>query len=81
MEWVSVRFAGGPADGATRQLPAGPGGGPPRRWVLNSRDGHAGQPGPGRPCADHLYELRPGQDADGCWTMAFVRSDPVGMTE
>ncbi|MDW5326474.1 hypothetical protein [Plantactinospora sp. KLBMP9567] len=77
MEWVTVRFAGGPADGTARDLPAAPGGRPPRRWVLSSSsDGPAEPPG-----VDHLYELRPQQEADGCWTMAFVRSDPVGMTE
>ncbi|MFY1689752.1 hypothetical protein [Plantactinospora sp. WMMB782] len=77
MEWVTVRFAGGPADGTARDLPAAPGGGPPRRWILSSGpDGPSGPPG-----VDHLYELRPGREIDGCPTMVFVRSDPVGMTE
>ncbi|MDG4791784.1 hypothetical protein O7626_38880 [Micromonospora sp. WMMD1102] len=77
VEWVTVRFAGGPADGTARDLPASPGGGPPRRWILSS--GPDGPPGP--PGVDHLYELRPGREVDGCPTMVFVRSDPVGMTE
>ncbi|MBF9134212.1 hypothetical protein I0C86_35555 [Plantactinospora sp. S1510] len=76
METVTVRFVGGPADGTAGELPAAPGGRPPQRWVLSTRDDAFDVPG-----ADHLYELRPEQTSDGIWTLTFVRTDPVGMTE
>lgn len=71
-----MRFVGGPADGTARELPAAPGGQPPQRWILSTRGGAPDLPG-----ADHLYELKPEQAPDGIWTLTFVRSDPVGMTE
>lgn len=71
-----MRFAGGPADGTVRELPAAPGGGPPRLWILNTRDGAPDLPG-----EDHLYELASERSPDGVSMMTFVRSDPVGMTE
>jgi hypothetical protein len=76
VDMVTVRFAGGPADGTARELPATPDGGPPRRWVLSSRDEATGAPG-----EDHLYELSPERSATGAWTMAYVRSDRLGMSE
>ncbi|MFC7546196.1 hypothetical protein [Plantactinospora sp. GCM10030261] len=68
MSTVSVQFTGGPA-GGPRDLPADPDGRPPARWVVRGHD----VPG------DHLYE-RVGPDAGG-WTMRFVRTDPMGMTQ
>ena len=73
---VTVHFAGGPAHGATRALPAGPDGRPPARWII-SHPGTRSEPGPE---ADHLYE-RVYHDETGNWIMRFVRSDPIGMTE
>jgi hypothetical protein len=71
MSTVGVRFEGGPADGEVAQLPADADGRPPANWVWSHRadDG-----------AEHLY-ANGGRDAQGGWTMRFVRSDPVGMVE
>ncbi|RIV41337.1 hypothetical protein [Micromonospora radicis] len=73
MSEVTVRFVGGPAHDLIRTLPAGPDGAPPRLWVLRRP---AAAP---TPAADHLYAR---QRPDGTvWTMRFVRTDPVGVTE
>lgn len=77
MDTVTVRFSGGPLDGVARDLPAEPGGGPPKRWVVSQRD-ETVEPATG---IDHLYELAGEPDIDGAWTMRYVRSDPLGMTE
>jgi hypothetical protein len=69
-----VHFTGGPAHGAIRELPAEPDGRPPVRWILSQRDTPSG------PELNHLYE-RGDRDESGKWTMRFVRSDPIGMTE
>ena len=70
MSTVGVRFEGGPADGELVDLPADGAGRPPTNWVWSRRgDWQA-----------HLYE-NSGTDAQGGWTMRFVRSDPVGITE
>lgn len=74
---VTVRFVGGPAHDLVRALPAEPDGSPPARWVLRHPDG-TGAAGPGGP--DHLYE-REHPVAGGAWTMRFVHTYPVGMTE
>ncbi|QOC92449.1 hypothetical protein [Micromonospora craniellae] len=74
MSEVTVRFVGGPADDLVRALPAGPDGAPPRLWVLR-RSVSAPEP-----AADHLY-ARQRPDGTGAWTMRFVRTDPVGVTE
>lgn len=71
MSTVTVRFVDGPAGGSEHELPADPAGTPPARWVLSE---HQSAPG------DHLYE-NAGRDGRGTWTMRFVRTDPVGMTE
>ena len=76
MNTITVRLLGGPADGTTRQLPAGPDGEPPARWILTSRD-----PGAVPAELDHLYQREPEPGPNGTWTMHWVRSDPVGMTE
>jgi hypothetical protein len=70
MSTVGVRFEGGPADGEVVQLPADAEGRPPANWVWSRR----------RDGQEHLYE-NGGRDAQGNWTMRFVRSDPVGMAE
>ncbi|MER5338175.1 hypothetical protein [Micromonospora sp. NPDC002717] len=74
---VTVRFVGGPAHDLVRALPAGPDGSPPARWVLRHPDG-AEAAGGGGP--DHLYE-REHAAGGGTWTMRFVHTYPVGMTE
>ncbi|MFV2103237.1 hypothetical protein [Micromonospora sp. LOL_024] len=74
MDEVSVRFVGGPAHDLVRSLPAGPDGAPPRLWVLRRP-----QAAP-TPVADHLY-ARQRPDGAGAWSMRFVRTDPVGVTE
>jgi hypothetical protein len=74
MSEVTVRFVGGPAHDLVRSLPAGPDGAPPRLWVLRRP-----QAAP-TPAADHLY-VRQRPDGSGTWSMRFVRSDPVGVTE
>ncbi|MBP1783103.1 MULTISPECIES: hypothetical protein [Micromonospora] len=74
MASVRVRFVGGPADELTRDLPAGPDGGPPPRWVLR----HPEEPAEG--VADHLYE-RDEHAAAGGWTMRYVHTFPFGATE
>ncbi|PZF98098.1 hypothetical protein [Micromonospora deserti] len=76
MSEVTVRFVGGPAHDLVRALPAGPDGHPPARWVLRHPEG--GPTVAGAP--DHLYE-RGRPDGTGTWTMRFVHSYPVGMTE
>ncbi|MFI7576732.1 hypothetical protein [Micromonospora sp. NPDC049497] len=73
MSEVTVRFVGGPAHDLERALPAEPDGGPPARWILRHPDG--GDPG----LADHLYERA--DSRGGGWTMRFVHTYPVGMTE
>ncbi len=70
MRTVSTLFTDGPAGSTRRDLPADLDGVPPARWVLTGHE----VPG------DHLYE-RVGPDADGGWTMRYVRTDPTGMTE
>ncbi|MFG1954479.1 hypothetical protein [Micromonospora sp. NPDC048830] len=77
MAEVTVRFVGGPAHDLVREVPAGPDGAPPSRWVLRHPDGSAA---PAGTQADHLYE-RDRRDATGVWTMRFVRTDALGMTE
>ncbi|MGW4502114.1 hypothetical protein ACWENR_26320 [Micromonospora sp. NPDC004336] len=72
---VTVRFVGGPAHDLVRALPAEPDGAPPARWVLRHPDGAAGPGGP-----DHLYEREHPAGGD-TWTMRFVHTYPVGMTE
>ena len=74
MASVRVRFVGGPADELTRDLPAGPDGGPPPRWVLR----HPEEPAEG--VAAHLYE-RDEHAAAGGWTMRYVHTFPFGATE
>ncbi|MBQ1024563.1 hypothetical protein [Micromonospora sp. C95] len=74
MSEVTVRFVGGPAHDLVRSLPAGPDGTPPRLWVLRRP-----QEAP-TPAADHLY-VRERPDSSGTWSMRFVRTDPVGVTE
>ncbi|MCX4472844.1 hypothetical protein C5N14_09740 [Micromonospora sp. MW-13] len=74
MTEVTVRFVGGPAHDLVRQVPAGADGAPPQRWVLR----HPG--GSPAPAADHLYR-RDRPDDTGTWTMRFVRTDPLGMTQ
>ncbi|MEU5553170.1 MULTISPECIES: hypothetical protein [unclassified Micromonospora] len=74
MSEVTVRFVGGPADDLVRALPAGPDGAPPRLWVLRRPESAPD------PAADHLY-ARQRPDGTGDWTMRFVRTDPVGVTE
>ena len=74
MASVRVRFVGGPADELTRDLPAGPDGAPPPRWVLR----HPEEPAEG--VADHLYE-RDEHAAAGGWTMRYVHTFPFGATE
>ncbi|MBX7266674.1 hypothetical protein KIF24_11915 [Micromonospora sp. Llam7] len=74
MSEVTVRFVGGPAHDLVRSLPAGPDGTPPRLWVLRR------QQAPPTPAADHLY-ARQRADEAGVWSMRFVRTDPVGVTE
>ncbi|MEV4544556.1 hypothetical protein ACIBXA_27675 [Micromonospora echinaurantiaca] len=77
MSEVTVRFVGGPAHDLVRRLPADDDGAPPPRWVLSHPDG-AGSVAPGGP--DHLYQ-RGRPDGGGTWTMTYVRTDPVGVTE
>ncbi|MGC5052247.1 hypothetical protein ACLQ2S_12425 [Micromonospora sp. DT48] len=74
MSEVTVRFVGGPAHDLVRSLPAGPDGTPPRLWVLRRP-----QEAP-TSAADHLY-VRQRPDGSGTWSMRFVRTDPVGVTE
>ncbi|MEE6263032.1 hypothetical protein [Plantactinospora sonchi] len=74
MARVTVRFTDGPADGTLLDLPAGPDGLPPARWVLADDR-------PSGPGAEHLYARGPRPDQDGRWTLRWVRTDPVGMTE
>ena len=74
MSEVTVRFVGGPANDLVRALPAGPDGTPPRLWVLRRPEAAP------TPAADHLY-ARHRPDGAGEWTMRFVRTDPVGVTE
>ncbi|MFI7079169.1 MULTISPECIES: hypothetical protein [unclassified Micromonospora] len=74
MSEVTVRFVGGPADDLVRALPAGPDGAPPRLWVLRRPESAPD------PAADHLY-ARQRPDGTGDWTMRFVRTDPVGVSE
>ncbi|WBB68933.1 hypothetical protein [Micromonospora sp. WMMD812] len=76
MSEVTVRFVGGPAHDLVRELPAGPDGAPPPRWVMRHPQG-TGPVGGG---PDHLYE-RERPDGTGTWTMRFVRTDPLGVTE
>ncbi|MDM4718841.1 hypothetical protein QTQ03_04225 [Micromonospora sp. WMMA1363] len=76
MSQVTVRFVGGPAHDLVRPLPADADGTPPTRWVLRHPDGRG--PAVGGP--DHLYE-RDRPDGAGTWTMRFVHSYPVGMSE
>ncbi|WP_200215153.1 hypothetical protein [Micromonospora coerulea] len=77
MAQVRVRFVGGPAHDLVRELPAGPDGAPPQRWIMRHPD-HPAVPVAGGP--DHLYE-RERRDGYGTWTMRFVRTDPLGATE
>ncbi|WP_036375624.1 hypothetical protein [Micromonospora sp. ATCC 39149] len=77
MAEVTVRFVGGPADNLVRRVPAGPDGAPPQVWVLRHPDQAAAPAGAG---ADHRYR-RGRRDDTGTWTMRFVRTDPLGMTE
>ncbi|MGC4896820.1 hypothetical protein [Micromonospora sp. DT31] len=74
MALVRVRFVGGPADELDRDLPAGPDGGPPTRWVLR----HPDSPADG--VADHLYQ-RDDRAGPGGWTMRYVHTVPFGVTE
>ncbi|MER7894102.1 hypothetical protein AB0C04_25385 [Micromonospora sp. NPDC048909] len=74
---VTVRFVGGPAHDLVRELPAGPDGAPPPRWIMRHPRGGGG-PVEGGP--DHLYE-RETSDGSGTWTMRFVRTDPLGVSE
>ncbi|MEV0002832.1 hypothetical protein AB0H28_11150 [Micromonospora sp. NPDC050980] len=74
MALARVRFVGGPADGLVRELPAGPDGAPPARWIMRRPDQ------PADSVADHLYELGGQAGTDG-WTMRFVRTEPFGATE
>ncbi|MFC3502305.1 hypothetical protein ACFOOK_15215 [Micromonospora krabiensis] len=76
MSEVTVRFVGGPAHDLVRDLPAEPDGGPPARWVMRHPRGE----GPVQGGPDHLYE-REGPDGGGAWTMRFVRTDPLGVSE
>ncbi|ROT32846.1 hypothetical protein [Micromonospora sp. HM5-17] len=71
---VRVRFTDGPADGTLRDLPSGPDGIPPARWILTG----GGPLGAG---PEHLYERGPRPEAGAPWPMRWVRTDPVGMTE
>ncbi|GGM40037.1 hypothetical protein GCM10011608_26040 [Micromonospora sonchi] len=73
MSEVTVRFIGGPAHDTVRALPAGPDGTPPRLWVLRRSEAAPA------PAADHLYARQ--RPEDSVWTMRFVRTDPVGVTE
>ncbi|MEV4755847.1 hypothetical protein AB0J86_12145 [Micromonospora sp. NPDC049559] len=75
MALVGVHFVGGPADGTVRDLPAGPDGAPPPRWVVAERDAGTGAE------RDHLYRRDAVPDDGGGWTMRWVRTDAVGMTE
>ncbi|GAB3142872.1 hypothetical protein GCM10027290_18250 [Micromonospora sonneratiae] len=77
MNHVTVRFLGGPADGAVRDLPTEPDGRPPAHWVLSQHD-DADAAGIN---ADHLYERAPDTEQDDTWTMRYVRTDPLGMSE
>ncbi|WP_320066228.1 hypothetical protein [Micromonospora sp. RTGN7] len=77
MTEVTVRFVGGPAHDLMREVPAGPDGAPPQRWVLRHPNG---SPTPVGGVADHLYQ-RDRPDDTGMWTMRFVRTDPFGMTQ
>ncbi|MGI5215100.1 hypothetical protein [Plantactinospora sp. CA-290183] len=72
MGTVTVMLRGGPADGAVRELSAGPDGGPPAVWVLEQRNSVPGM----TPDQDHRYEAEPEPAADGTWTMTYVRSTP-----
>ena len=83
MRTVTVRFTGGPAAGLLRDLPVEPDGRPPARWIMT----HPEPAGPDTAATapadagrDHLYE-RARLDGHGVWTMRFVRSDPLGVTE
>ncbi|MEE6260966.1 hypothetical protein [Plantactinospora sonchi] len=69
---VTVHLRGGPADGAVRDLPAQPDGRPPEHLVLAQRNAVPGM----TPEQDHRYELEPAPDADGIWTMTYVRTSP-----
>ena len=77
MSTVTVRFSGGPADGTIGELPAGPDGGPPDRWIVSRYAEPAG------PVAmvDHLYQRDGLADETGVWTMRYLRSDRVGISE
>ncbi|MGC4806268.1 hypothetical protein [Micromonospora sp. DT233] len=77
MAGVVVRFVGGPADDQVRDVPAGPDGAPPQRWVLRHPGGSAQPVGA---AADHLY-ARDRPDDTGTWTMRFIRTYPLGMTQ
>ncbi|WP_433393370.1 hypothetical protein [Micromonospora sp. KLBMP9576] len=77
MSEVTVRFVGGPAHDLVRELPAGPDGAPPARWILRHPDA-VQTPAAGGP--DHLYQREP-PVGGGTWTMRFVHTYPVGMTE
>jgi len=72
---VRVRFVGGPAHDLVRELPAGPDGAPPPRWLMR-HPGRAATPDE----ADHLYE-RDRRDGGGTWTMRYLRTEPFGATE
>ncbi|MFC0505914.1 hypothetical protein [Micromonospora costi] len=76
MSEVSVRFVGGPAHDLVRALPADVDGAPPARWIMR----HPGGEGATGSGPDHLYE-RVGPDGTGTWTMRYVRTDPLGVTE
>ena len=77
MSEVTVRFVGGPAHDLLRALPAEPDGTPPMRWIVRHPDA-AGPVTVG--AAEHLYEREPPIGSGG-WTMRFVHTYPVGMTE
>ncbi|MCX4390352.1 hypothetical protein OG777_26005 [Micromonospora peucetia] len=77
MSEVTVRFVGGPAHDLVRALPAEPDGSPPTHWILRHPD-DARPPAGGGP--DHLYQ-REHPVGGGTWTMCFVHTYPVGMTE
>jgi hypothetical protein len=74
---VRVRFVDGPADGLVREVPAGPDGAPPERWILRHPDG---EPDPAGGGPDHLY-ARDRPDGTGGWAMRFVRTEPFGASE
>ncbi|MEU4681444.1 hypothetical protein [Micromonospora sp. NPDC023737] len=73
---VNVRFIGGPAHDLVRALPVGSDGGPPTRWIMRHPRGDEPVGG----VAEHLYE-REQPDGTGAWTMRYVRTDPLGVSE